>query len=165
MGGGGGGGDCDDSDGRGYGAGRRVFAHARHSHSLLPWLYIQAYTFLRLPGTVYLIRPGRWCCAGLGRVLLLLLLWRVLEGREGGRELYTNKRIHNSVASVIPDVSFCKAVECSVMTTFHLLQVSGSKLWQTERSCMCCQESGEREAAITLSCPKARPGEPREKKV
>ncbi|KAK3864219.1 hypothetical protein Pcinc_030077 [Petrolisthes cinctipes] len=37
------------------------------------------------------------------------------------------------------------------------VQVSGSKLWQTERSCMCCQESGEREATITLHCPKAKP--------
>ncbi|KAG7177923.1 bursicon-like, partial [Homarus americanus] len=32
--------------------------------------------------------------------------------------------------------------------------VSGSKLWQTERSCMCCQESGEREASVVLNCPK-----------
>ncbi|XP_076047531.1 cuticle-tanning hormone bursicon [Oratosquilla oratoria] len=45
------------------------------------------------------------------------------------------------------------------------VQVSGSKIWQTERSCMCCQESGEREAAVTLSCPKAKPGEPRIRKV
>ncbi|MPC50494.1 Bursicon [Portunus trituberculatus] len=51
-----------------------------------------------------------------------------------------------------------------IVTTFISLQVSGSKLWQTERSCMCCQESGEREAAITLNCPKPRPGEPKEKK-
>ena len=44
-------------------------------------------------------------------------------------------------------------------------QVSGSKIWQTERSCMCCQESGEREATVTLACPKARMGEPRVRKV
>ncbi|XP_017493781.1 PREDICTED: bursicon, partial [Rhagoletis zephyria] len=30
------------------------------------------------------------------------------------------------------------------------IQVSGSKIWQMERSCMCCQESGEREAAVSL---------------
>lgn len=45
------------------------------------------------------------------------------------------------------------------------VQVSGSKIWQMERSCNCCQESGEREASVTLFCPKARPGEPKFKKV
>lgn len=30
---------------------------------------------------------------------------------------------------------------------------------------MCCQESGEREATVTLTCPKPRPGEPRVKKI
>lgn len=34
-----------------------------------------------------------------------------------------------------------------------------------ERSCMCCQESGEREAGVTLFCPKAKPGERRIRKV
>ncbi|CAB3369690.1 Hypothetical predicted protein [Cloeon dipterum] len=45
------------------------------------------------------------------------------------------------------------------------LQVSGSKIWQMERSCMCCQESGEREASVTLFCPKAKPGERKFRKV
>ncbi|XP_065221449.1 uncharacterized protein LOC135846344 [Planococcus citri] len=45
------------------------------------------------------------------------------------------------------------------------LQVSGSKLWQMERSCMCCQESGEREASVTLFCPKAKQGEKKYRKV
>nr|XP_022918797.1 bursicon [Onthophagus taurus] len=45
------------------------------------------------------------------------------------------------------------------------LQVSGSKIWQMERSCMCCQESGEREASVSLFCPKAKPGEKKFKKV
>lgn len=44
-------------------------------------------------------------------------------------------------------------------------QVSGSKIWQMERSCMCCQESGEREAAVSLFCPKAKPGERKFRKV
>jgi len=48
---------------------------------------------------------------------------------------------------------------------FLLAQVSGSKLWQTERSCMCCQESGEREATVSLLCPKAAPGEPKLRRV
>uniref|UniRef100_A0A182JUA2 DAN domain-containing protein n=1 Tax=Anopheles christyi TaxID=43041 RepID=A0A182JUA2_9DIPT len=39
------------------------------------------------------------------------------------------------------------------------IQVSGSKIWQMERSCMCCQESGEREASVSLFCPKAKNGE------
>ncbi|XP_047370922.1 bursicon isoform X2 [Vespa velutina] len=45
------------------------------------------------------------------------------------------------------------------------LQVSGSKIWQMERSCMCCQESGEREASVSLFCPKAKPGERKFRKL
>ncbi|XP_026465660.1 bursicon, partial [Ctenocephalides felis] len=45
------------------------------------------------------------------------------------------------------------------------VQVSGSKIWQMERSCMCCQESGEREASVSLFCPKAKPGERKFRKV
>ncbi|XP_013106922.2 bursicon [Stomoxys calcitrans] len=45
------------------------------------------------------------------------------------------------------------------------IQVSGSKIWQMERSCMCCQESGEREAAVSLFCPKVKHGERKFKKV
>ena len=52
-----------------------------------------------------------------------------------------------------------------VLLFFLLAQVSGSKLWQTERSCMCCQESGEREATVSLLCPKAAPGEPKLRRV
>lgn len=44
-------------------------------------------------------------------------------------------------------------------------QVSGSKMWQMERSCMCCQESGEREASVSLFCPRAKPGEKKFRKV
>ena len=44
-------------------------------------------------------------------------------------------------------------------------QVSGSKLWETERSCMCCQESGEREATVSLFCPNAPPDQPKIRKV
>merc|ERR1712106_3436 len=45
------------------------------------------------------------------------------------------------------------------------VQVSGSKIWQTERSCMCCQESGEREANVALFCPKAALDEPKIRKL
>nr|UES72898.1 bursicon alpha 1 [Carausius morosus] len=45
------------------------------------------------------------------------------------------------------------------------VQVSGSKIWQMERSCMCCQESGEREASVSLFCPRARNGERKFRKV
>lgn len=51
------------------------------------------------------------------------------------------------------------------MITNLFLQVSGSKIWQMERSCMCCQESGEREASVSLFCPKAKPGERKFRKV
>uniref|UniRef100_A0A1A9W2N9 Bursicon n=1 Tax=Glossina brevipalpis TaxID=37001 RepID=A0A1A9W2N9_9MUSC len=47
----------------------------------------------------------------------------------------------------------------------RMKMVSGSKIWQMERSCMCCQESGEREAAVSLFCPKAKHGERKFKKV
>ncbi|KAG5666330.1 hypothetical protein PVAND_014368 [Polypedilum vanderplanki] len=45
------------------------------------------------------------------------------------------------------------------------VQVSGSKIWQMERSCNCCQESGEREASVSLFCPKAKTGERKFRKV
>ncbi|XP_037078321.1 bursicon-like isoform X2 [Pollicipes pollicipes] len=45
------------------------------------------------------------------------------------------------------------------------VQVSGSKLWQTERSCMCCQESGQREASVSLFCPQAKHGDPKFRKI
>eukprot|EP00095_Tigriopus_kingsejongensis_P004041 maker-scaffold5_size1054832-snap-gene-5.11 protein:Tk04041 transcript:maker-scaffold5_size1054832-snap-gene-5.11-mRNA-1 annotation:"bursicon alpha" len=44
------------------------------------------------------------------------------------------------------------------------VQVSGSKMWLQERSCMCCQESGEREAIVGLYCPNAKQGEPKWRK-
>jgi len=44
-------------------------------------------------------------------------------------------------------------------------KVSGAKIWQMERSCMCCQESGVREASVTLHCPKSPPGSPKLRKV
>ena len=43
--------------------------------------------------------------------------------------------------------------------------MSGSKIWQTERSCMCCQEMGEKEATVALFCPKAAYDEPKVRKV
>ena len=45
------------------------------------------------------------------------------------------------------------------------LQVSGSKIWQTERSCMCCQESGERVAVVSLDCPNANSNQPKSREV
>ncbi|KAE8747318.1 Bursicon alpha [Frankliniella occidentalis] len=59
-----------------------------------------------------------------------------------------------------PIPSFACTGRCS-----SYLQVSGSKIWQMERSCMCCQESGEREASVSLFCPKAKPGERKFRKV
>ncbi|XP_051166315.1 uncharacterized protein LOC127284733 [Leptopilina boulardi] len=59
-----------------------------------------------------------------------------------------------------PIPSFACTGRCS-----SYVQVSGSKIWQMERSCMCCQESGEREASVSLFCPKAKPGERKFRKV
>lgn len=51
------------------------------------------------------------------------------------------------------------------MNNFGKFKVSGSKIWQMERSCNCCQESGEREASVSLFCPKAKQGERKFRKV
>lgn len=48
---------------------------------------------------------------------------------------------------------------------YCFFKVSGSKIWQMERSCNCCQESGEREASVVLFCPKAKSEEKRFRKV
>ena len=45
------------------------------------------------------------------------------------------------------------------------VKVSGSKIWQTERSCMCCQESGERVAVVSLDCPNAPASQPKSREV
>uniref|UniRef100_A0A8D8YLU3 Bursicon n=1 Tax=Cacopsylla melanoneura TaxID=428564 RepID=A0A8D8YLU3_9HEMI len=59
-----------------------------------------------------------------------------------------------------PIPSFACTGRCS-----SYLQVSGSKIWTMERSCLCCQESGEREASVSLFCPKAKEGEKKFRKV
>merc|ERR1719420_1162612 len=53
---------------------------------------------------------------------------------------------------------------CSGKCTSYV-QISGSKIWQTERSCMCCQEMGEKEANVALFCPKAAYDEPKVRKL
>ncbi|XP_076647059.1 cuticle-tanning hormone bursicon [Halictus rubicundus] len=81
----------------------------------------------------------------------------------GGDECQATPVIHflqypGCVPKPIPSYA-CKG-RCS-----SYLQVSGSKIWQMERSCMCCQESGEREASVSLFCPRAKPGEKKFRKV
>ncbi|XP_065224209.1 bursicon-like [Planococcus citri] len=51
-------------------------------------------------------------------------------------------------------ISFACKGKCS-----SYLKVSGSKFWEMERSCMCCQESGVGEGSVRLLCPKAKKGE------
>ena len=69
--------------------------------------------------------------------------------------------IHSNVCEILePIPSFACIGRCG-----SYVQVSGSKIWQMERSCMCCQESGEREASVSLFCPKAKPGERKFRKV
>ncbi|KAL1466439.1 hypothetical protein MTO96_042732 [Rhipicephalus appendiculatus] len=50
-----------------------------------------------------------------------------------------------------PIPSFACQGSCSSYVQVH---VSGSRYWQVERSCMCCQEMGEREATKAVFCPK-----------
>jgi len=93
-------------------------------------------------------------------------------------------------AAAVMLVTFGTALgdECNLTPVFHVLQypgcmpkpipsfacmgkctsyvqVSGSKLWETERSCMCCQESGEREATVSLFCPNAPADQPKVRKL
>lgn len=58
-----------------------------------------------------------------------------------------------------------QVIKCSFFLLLLFNKVSGSKIWQMERSCMCCQESGEREASVSLFCPKAKQGEKKFRKV
>lgn len=53
----------------------------------------------------------------------------------------------------------------SLNINIQCLQVSGSKIWQMERTCNCCQESGEREATVVLICPKAKSEDKKLRKV
>ncbi|KAG8182264.1 hypothetical protein JTE90_004720 [Oedothorax gibbosus] len=87
------------------------------------------------------------CC------LLQATLWSLSEGR--GEVCHLRPVIHvlqqpGCIPKPIP--SFACQGSCS-----SYVQVSGSKFWQVERSCMCCQEMGEREASIGIFCPKASP--------
>lgn len=98
------------------------------------------------------------------------------------------KQKKNTWPPLADDIQHYTADDCQVTPVIHVLQypgcvpkpipsfacigrcasyiqVSGSKIWQMERSCMCCQESGEREASVSLFCPKAKNGEKKFKKV
>ncbi|XP_070515367.1 bursicon [Cardiocondyla obscurior] len=94
------------------------------------------------------------------------LIWSLYGGAEaivGVDECQATRVIHflqypGCVPKPIPSYA-CRG-RCS-----SYLQVSGSKMWQMERSCMCCQESGEREASVSLFCPRAKPGEKKFRKV
>ena len=60
---------------------------------------------------------------------------------------------------------FLVKTKCQEIFESLFFKVSGSKIWQMERSCNCCQESGEREASVSLFCPKAKQGERKFRKV
>ncbi|XP_023288144.1 bursicon [Orussus abietinus] len=95
--------------------------------------------------------------------LLVCCLLGATKAIVGGDECQLTPVIHvlqypGCIPKPIP--SFACTGRCS-----SYLQVSGSKIWQMERSCMCCQESGEREASVSLFCPKAKPGERKLRKV
>ncbi|XP_029157373.1 bursicon isoform X1 [Nylanderia fulva] len=95
--------------------------------------------------------------------LLMCLLYGRAEAIVGVDECQATRVIHfleypGCVPKPIPSYA-CRG-RCS-----SYLQVSGSKMWQMERSCMCCQESGEREASVSLFCPRAKPGEKKFRKV
>ncbi|XP_023244240.1 bursicon-like [Centruroides sculpturatus] len=86
---------------------------------------------------------------------LILLIIMPFGSKTRADECYLRPVIHvlqhpGCVPKPIP--SFACQGRC-----FSYVQVSGSKFWQVERSCMCCQEVGEREASIGVFCPKSLP--------
>jgi len=93
----------------------------------------------------------------------VLFFFTALVGVSVGDECHLTPVIHvlqhpGCIPKPIPSFA------CSGRCTSYV-QVSGSKIWQTERSCMCCQESGEREATVALFCPKAAYDEPKVRKL
>ncbi|XP_021000643.1 bursicon [Parasteatoda tepidariorum] len=101
------------------------------ANSKLPSIIIQVITFIGWFGV--LISSG----SGRGEVCHLRPVIHVLQQP-------------GCIPKPIP--SFACQGSCS-----SYVQVSGSKFWQVERSCMCCQEMGEREASIGIFCPKTTP--------
>ena len=96
-------------------------------------------------------------------MILVLLVSACLASLAVGDECHLTPVIHvlqypGCIPKPIP--SFACTGRCT-----SYVQVSGSKIWQTERSCMCCQESGEREANVALFCPKAAYDQPKVRKV
>ncbi|XP_054167676.1 bursicon-like [Oppia nitens] len=92
-------------------------------------------------------------CSKFALILLAFLVYRLCEGSK--EECHLRPVIHvlkhaGCIPKPIP--SFACYGTCS-----SYVQVSGSKFWQVERSCMCCQEMGEREATISIFCPKQTP--------
>ncbi|XP_015794519.1 bursicon-like [Tetranychus urticae] len=85
-------------------------------------------------------------------IIVVSILIPVLDGSKG---CHLRPVIHvlshpGCLSKPIP--SFACHGSCS-----SYVQVSGSKFWQVERSCMCCQEMGEREATVGIFCPKKTP--------
>ncbi|XP_053680414.1 bursicon [Anopheles nili] len=95
-------------------------------------------------------------------------LWAKKANKEGGSHYSPDDCQVTPVIHVLqypgcvpkPIPSFACIGRCA-----SYIQVSGSKIWQMERSCMCCQESGEREASVSLFCPKAKNGEKKFRKL
>ncbi|XP_039302706.1 bursicon isoform X1 [Solenopsis invicta] len=106
---------------------------------------------------------GKLFCYFVINGLVICLMYGGTEAIVGVDECQATRVIHflqypGCVPKPIPSYA-CRG-RCS-----SYLQVSGSKMWQMERSCMCCQESGEREASVSLFCPRAKPGEKKFRKV
>ncbi|CAM1300549.1 Burs (predicted) [Pycnogonum litorale] len=85
--------------------------------------------------------------------IVIFMVVKPSDGRERG--CHITPVIHvlehpNCAPKPIP--SFACTGTCT-----SYVQVSGSKFWEMERSCMCCQEVGEREATVTIFCPRALP--------
>ncbi|KAL0830668.1 hypothetical protein ABMA28_002805 [Loxostege sticticalis] len=105
------------------------------------------------------------CC------LLLFTMCRIQEKPVNGQEVTLSTGQECQMTPVIHVLRHpgCKpkaipSFACVGKCTSYV-QVSGSKIWQMERTCNCCQESGEREATVVLFCPKAKNEEKRFMKV
>ncbi|XP_022252972.1 bursicon-like [Limulus polyphemus] len=102
--------------------------------------------------------------------------WRVSDNNNRNMSSAGNVRFMRCVIWILVAVTVVsKADKCQLRPVVHMLQipecgrkaipsfacqgtcssyvqVSGSKFWQIERSCMCCQEMGEREAIVNIFC-------------
>lgn len=123
-----------------------------NSRSHTFWLQTKGYTVICLHREVFQL------CAGEFHVPTILL--PPTTNLMSKQAVHINKYISDSISRW----STYLLTYITYLLTWNS-QVSGSKIWQMERTCNCCQESGEREATVVLFCPDAKNEQKRFRKV